>query len=128
MEKKTITLTKDNYNQYLPLEPEAFSFAELGAMGCPGEILIIDKGSIYSFYVYDFEDEIINTIIPVLFESIRNDPPSLEWHKFYLGMGNHLWVNDSIYDKFNSRAIEYKGQLGNLYQNWINIVLEITMQ
>ena len=97
-------------------------------MGCPGEILIIDKGSIYSFYVYDFEDEIINTIIPVLFESIRNDPPSLEWHKFYLGMGNHLWVNDSIYDKFNSRAIAYKGQLGNLYQNWINIVLEITMQ
>lgn len=49
MEKKTITLTKENYTQYLPLEPVAFSFAELGAMGSPGEIVIINQRSVYCF-------------------------------------------------------------------------------
>ena len=125
MEKNIIILTKENYSQYLPLGPIAFSFAELGAMGSPGEIVIIDNCTIYRFSVYDFEDEIINTIIPILFESFRNDPPSSEWHKFYLGMGNHLWVHDSLCNEFNLRVKEYKGQLGMLYQNWINIVLEI---
>ena len=125
MEKKTITLTKENYTQYLPLEPVAFSFAELGAMGSPGEIVIINQRSVHCFYVYDFETEIIQRILPELYESLKSETSSLDWHKFYLGMGNHLFVKDSIYNEFALRAEEYKGQLGMLYQNWINIVLEI---
>ena len=53
------------------------------------------------------------------------DIPALEWHNFYLGMGNHLMVKDSIIDEFYPKAGEYDGEPGMLYQKWIDLVLEI---
>lgn len=130
MEKKVINITNENYTQYVPLVPIAFSYAEGGAMGCPGQIVIIDNNSrIYSLDIYDFEEDAIKIIIPVLFECkfgmFGKDIPALEWHNFYLGMDNHLMVKDSIFDEFYPKAGEYDGEPGILYQKWIDLVLEI---
>ena len=49
------------------------------------------------------------------------------WHGFYLGMGNHLMVADSIYDELREIALnryKYFG-IGELYQHWIGVVQEI---
>ena len=131
MEKKVISLSNQNYNTYLPLDPISFSYAERGAMGWPGKIIIIDTNrNIYDFYIYDFEIDIIKLIIPDLFECefrmFGKDKPASGWHNFYLGMGNHLMVKESIYHDFYPMAVKYDEEPGMLYQEWIDIVLDIT--
>ena len=131
MEKKVISLSKQNYTNYLPLDPIAFSYAEGGAMGSPGQIIIIDtNNNIYDFYIYDFENDIIKLIIPILFECqfgmFGHDIPTSGWHNLYLGMGNHLMVKESIFHEFYPKAVEYNEEPGVLYQKWIDLVLEST--
>ncbi len=133
MEKKVISLSNQNYTTYLPLDPIAFSYAEGGAMGSPGQIIIIDTNrSIYVFNIYDFENDIVKLIIPILFECqigmFGHDIPAPEWHNFYLGMGNHLMVKESIYNDFYPKAVKCDEEPGMLYQEWIDIVLESTLQ
>ena len=130
MEEKVIYLSNQNYTNYLPLNPIAFSFAEGGAMGSPGQIIIIDNNrSVYNFNICDFENEIIKLIIPELlncrFGILGYDEPALGWHNFYLGVGNHLMVKESIYNDFNSKAVKCNETPGMLYQKWIDLVLEI---
>lgn len=43
MEKEVINITNENYTLFVLLVPIAFSYAEGGAMGCPGQIVIIDN-------------------------------------------------------------------------------------
>ena len=124
------SLTKENYSQYLPITPVAFSVAEGGAMGCPGRIIIIDeKNNVYDFYMHELEKEDVMEILPALYESKRAvlgiDPSTSEWRRVYLGMGNHLIVADSIYERFNESAKSLWQSRGSLYQQWIGIVQEI---
>ena len=111
MEERVITLTEENYAQYLPLTPIAFSFAEGGAMGSPGRVIIIDNNSnLYCLWLQGVEHKTAKRIIPALFEcqfgSRENKIPALGWRYFNLGAGNHLIVKDSIYNEFHQKAIE----------------------
>lgn len=125
-----ISLTKENYKQYLPITPIAFSVAEGGAMGCPGRIIIIDeKNNVYDFYMHELEKEDVMKILPALYESKREvlgiDPSTSGWKRVYLGMGNHLMVADSIYDEFSKIVKDRRTYAGDLYNQWISIIQEI---
>ena len=132
MEEKFITLTEENYTKYIPLDPIAFSMAEGGAMGSPGEVIIVNKNSdIYNFWLQGVEHETAKKIIPTLFECkfgiFGHSKPASGWHYFDLGAGNHLIVKDSIYNEFYPKAVEidYERRPAMLYQRWIDFVLEI---
>jgi hypothetical protein len=127
----TISLRKDNYKQYLPITPIAFSYAEGGAMGSPNEVIIVDKETkTYSFHIDNFELEDIDEIVPALrkCQFISWGEPLTAapgWNSVYLGFGNHLLVADAIYEEFAVRRAPYGDNLGKLYQEWIYIVGEI---
>ena len=131
MEQHTeiISLTKENYKQYLPITPIAFSVAEVGAMGYPGRVIIIDeKNDVYDFNLHELGKDDVMKILPTLYESKRAvlgiDPSTSGWNRVYLGMGNHLMVADSIYDELREIALnryKYFG-IGELYQHWIGVV------
>ena len=98
-----ITLTKSNYEQYLPLDIVAFSYAEGGAMGCPGEIIIVtfDQRTFVLNHCYgDLSESEIFRICPALAECefgpfSRHSIP-LGWKYYYLGAGNHLVINGRV--------------------------------
>ena len=74
MEQHTeiISLTKENYKQYLPITPIAFSVAEGGAMGYPGRVIIIDeKNDVYDFNLHELGKDDVMKILPALYESKR---------------------------------------------------------
>lgn len=119
-----INLTEENYTQYIPLNPIAFSLAEGGAMGTPGQIIIVDKNrSVFSYNIADIRRELGKVIIPALYEFIAGTPQS-DWHYYNLWMGNHLMVNDTINNEFSIKSREYRWQIGVLYQKWLDLVLE----
>lgn len=131
MKRQMITLTEDNYKQYLPIRAIAFSYAEGGAMGSPNEVIIVDvHKKLYRFYVHDIALEAINEIVPALRkcqfvfwgEPLEAAPG---WNSVYLGFGNHLLVADEIYATFAERRAPYGNNLGKLYQEWIDIVGDI---
>ena len=124
------SLTKENYSQYLPITPVAFSVAEGGAMGHPGRVVIIDEtNNVYDFYLHELEKENVMKILPALYESKRAvlgiDPSTSGWNRVYLGIGNHLMVADSIYERFNEFAKALWQSRGSLYQKWMGAVQEI---
>ena len=127
-----ISFTKENYSQYLPINPVAFSVAEGGAMGHPGRVVIIDEtNDVYDFYMHELEKDDVMRILPALYESKREvlgiAPSTSGWKRVYLGMGNHLMVAESIYDELREIALsryKYFG-IGELYQHWIGVVQEI---
>lgn len=131
LRSSTITLRKNNYKQYLPITPIAFSYAEGGAMGSPNEVIIVDKNTkTYSFHIDNFELEDIDEIVPALrkCQFISWGEPLTAapgWNSVYLGFGNHLLVADAIYEEFAIRRAPYGDNLGKLYQEWIYIVGEI---
>ena len=130
MEENVINITDENYTQYIPLDPIAFSMAEGGAMGSPGEVVIVDKNcKIYRFWLQGVEYETAKRIIPPLFETqfgmCGRSIPASGWHYFYLGAGNHLLISDSIYTDFYPEALGFAHCPSMLYQRWIDLVLEI---
>ena len=130
MEENFINITDENYTQYIPLDPIAFSMADGGAMGSPGEVVIVDKNSkIYRFWLQGIEHENAKRIIPTLFEckfGMRGHiQPAPGWHYFDLGAGNHLLINDYVYNDFYPEAIGFAHFPAMLYQRWIDLVLEI---
>ena len=130
MDGKTINLTNENYAQYIPLDPIAFSMAEGGAIGSPGEVVIIDKNSnIYRFWLQGVEHETAKRIIPILFGcefGMRGyNRPASGWHYFDLGAGNHLLIKDSLYNDFYPEVQGYMNRPALLYQRWLKLVLAI---
>ena len=130
MEEKFITLTEENYTEYIPLDPIAFSMAEGGAMGSPGEVIIVNKNSeIYNFWLQDVEHETAKRIIPDLFKCkfgiFGHSKPASGWHYFDLGAGNHLLIKDSLYNDFYPEVQEYMDRPALLYQRWLKLVLAI---
>ena len=125
-----IALTKENYAQHLPITPIAFSVAEGGAMGSPGQVIIVDeKLKLYDFLLYEMEECYTREIIPALFECrlrvLGYDTPAPNWKNVYLGYGNHLMVSVSIYDEFSKIVKDRRTYAGDLYNQWISIVQEI---
>ena len=130
MEYKFITLTEENYTKYIPLDPIAFSMAEGGAIGSPGEVIIVDKNNdIYNFWLQGVEHETAKRIIPVLFEcefGMRgHNRPVSGWHYFDLGAGNHLLIKDDLYNDFYPEVQGYMDRPALLYQRWLKLVLAL---
>ena len=130
LRSSTISLRKNNYKQYLPITPIAFSYAEGGAMGCPGQVLIVDdKLDVYDFSLYDLEEDDVIKVIPIVYEcqwgGYRNIVPPRGWNYEDLGAGNHLFVADAIYEEFAVLRKPYGQNLGQLYQAWIGIIIKI---
>ena len=130
MEENAITLTEENYAKHIPLSPIAFSMADGGAMGSPGEVIIVDQESnIYRFWLQGVEYETAKRIIPVLFEcefGMRgHNRPASGWHYFDLVAGNHLLIKDDIYNDFYPEVQGYMDRPALLYQRWLKLVLAI---
>ena len=131
MERCIISLTMDNYKEYLPISMVAFSVAEGGAMGSPNEVIIVDKdNNRFSFYLNNMEVSAIDEIVPVLHQcmSVHLEQPlsaAPGWNSEDLGMGNHLFVADEIYPKFAQMRKPYRFNLGKLYQDWAKMVAKI---
>lgn len=128
-----ITITKDNYTDYDLHDVVAISIATGGAMGNPGAIEIItSNGGVFSADTIneDITLEQVFTICPDLleidtrfFERIKNPKG---WQYIYLGLGNHLYIKETIYAPFQlgtkQKKEHIKGSL--LYNNWKDIVLD----
>ena len=130
MEENAITLTEENYAQHIPLNPIAFSMADGGAMGSPGEVIIVDQESnIYRFWLQGVEYETAKRILPTLFEcefGMRgHNRPASGWHYFDLGAGNHLLIKDDIYNDFYPEVQGYMNRPALLYQRWLKLVVAI---
>lgn len=112
------SLNKDIFEDVL-----FFSIAEGGAMGVPGEMIVVTKSpaayALESFYG-DVDVRDVEKIFPVLeqcrFGIFGQDSEVPEgWNYVNLGMGNHLIVADEVYDEFKKltknckRAVEYYG-------------------
>ena len=123
-------LSKNNYKNYIPLDIIAVSFAEGGAMGCPGnvEIVTFDQ-QLFSFnYCYgDMDENDIYKICPELQECSfgpfnRHTIPD-GWKYYYLGFGNHLIINGRVcwdFDRVKGDDIDDV----ELYQSWLKILFE----
>ena len=128
-----INLTKTNYKDYLPLDIVAFSYAEGGAMGCPGniEIVTFDQNLFQLNFCYvAWNEDDIYSICPVLKEctfGFGQVQIPTGWKYYYLGAGNHLILSRRICSDFD-RIITKEGIDGSgvgLYQAWLDVVLSV---
>ncbi len=108
-----------------------FAIAEGGAMGCPGEINILTaEGRHYCMnYMYgDIDLDKFGEVFPVfkqcrggMFGSTDRVPDG--WHYLYLGMGNHLIVEASVFNEFAAKVKDLDDPV-YLYQNWYRVAVE----
>lgn len=128
MEQDMIHISKENYTSYRFLTPLAFSIAEGGAMGSPGQVIVVDGDkTVYEFSLFDLEGHMADSVLPNMdkaFYASSAELLALGLHHVDLGVGNHLFVNSSIYEQFHPIAQKYKRDLGLLYQKWINLIIE----
>lgn len=130
--KETIYLSNKDLNESIFKDVMFCSFAEGGAMGEPGRVLLINKdGQTYHFnYVYDDIDmEKVEKLFPVLGESefgmfIHDPVVPRGWNYLNLGMGNYLFVNDEVYSKF-MELLDGEDDPPTVYSIWIDIANSI---
>lgn len=114
----------------------AFSIAEPGACGVPGEVIILTEDSKAYRLNYlrgKWTPETLKKLSPVIANARlgifgQNDcVPG--WKAVYLGLGNHLFLADSYYGLFSEKAkeehIETKGEL---YQQWQDIIQAVLIE
>ena len=129
---RTIEITASNYKDYTSLDIVAFSFAQPGAMGEPGGVLIVDvTGQVYhTNYCYGGIDyNHLLEIVPILkgceFGVFDHQTPE-GWSPVYLGFGNHLTIKADYYSQFkedvDNKHFENTGQL---YQQWLGMVMKL---
>jgi len=123
-----IRLSKENYIDHLFLDVVAFSYASGGAQGVGGEIIVITRdASIYSMnYVYgDMSIEMCIKVCPPLryciSESFDVEVATFGWKSVYLGGGNCLMLEDSLYDRLREQIEDMPPY--DLYGEWIDMVL-----
>lgn len=133
MKLDKIRLMQNNFMQYLPMDIVAFTFAEGGAMGCPGhmEFITSDGADYYADAYEDLTDEEMRIICPVFYDCIiipreLRNIPAPGWQGLYLSPGNHMFVKDSIWDEFSrgmetvrlqdvwGEVIDYEDENGNI--------------
>lgn len=134
MKERKIALTPTNYKEFLPINIIAFSFAEGGAMGDGGSIIIVsDNGmSYYLNYVWDdWSEDCIYEICPVLkecslcaFERIKYPKG---WIYRYMGVGNHLLVHELLEKQFSEATKDFQTPV-EYYQKWEQIIEKITSE
>ena len=128
--KEPIELNLSNYNQYIPINIIAYSFASGGAQGEPGGVIIINnEGQLFHFNYVDGDikqPEDVYLVCPPIKEKLTGIVQNQgEWNEINMGMGNCLIVNISIYEKVKAKIKELGISNGALYQKWTKIILEI---
>lgn len=128
-------INESNYKSYVGLDIVAFSFAYEGAMGDAGGINIIDKTgqTYYANYFYGNDciaREHIKDIIPIFddleFRMFGIETKNENWEAVDLGFGNTLLIKKTISDRFHQKVDEaHFERIGQLYQNWSGIVLNL---
>ncbi len=117
-----------------PLHPAAYSISEPGACGGYGEVLLncID-GKIYqfSFLRRIITSEQLEALCPTIAITKlqiggQGDFPPAGWVPIYLGLGNHLFVKEDLFDDFVAEAEEKNiSSRGELYKRWPEILRSI---
>lgn len=106
-----------------------FSLAEGGAMGCPGEVLMVTSdGEVYQAnYCYgDISYGDLVTAFPTLgmcefpLFGVGTVMPE-GWNYVALGMGNHLVVHDDVYPELKKKIVGLRPC--EIYQKWLGFAL-----
>ena len=124
--KNKIELSKSNYKNYLPINTIAFSYANGGAQGEPGGIIILDKeGKFYHFNYAegDLKNEEIFEIFPFLKE-IESNKITENFERMNMGMGNTLFVSKSILPEVKEKTKDIK-RPDQLFSQWKKIIYDI---
>ena len=132
MSNNVIKLCNDELTIEVFKDVMFLSFAEGGAMGEPGGILFLVKsGDFYHLnYVYgDVELKKVKALFPVLRECQfgmfgKGSVIPKGWNYVYLGMGNHLIVNDEVYDLFK-KEIGDEESPAEVYLKWISVAEKV---
>jgi len=129
---RLIEITESNYKDYCTLDIVAFSYAQPGAMGEPGGVLIVDAmGRVYhANYCYENLDyDHLLEVVPILKDcefGILGHQTPVGWSPFYLGFGNHLTIKEDYSFEFEiSVADKHFKNKGELYQQWLGMVMEL---
>lgn len=117
-------LTKDIFKDVM-----FFSIAGSGAMGEPGGVIFYAKsGELYSFnYVYgDVDIKKVEKCFPILAKCKfgMNSAVPTGWNYVYIGMGNHLIVNDDVIEAFDEK-IGVDADPSEVFMNWRRYAEEI---
>ena len=132
--ENAIRINANNYKLYAPIDPVAYSFAEPGACGSGGEIIIISNDGMsfcLNFVRGDMNKEQIEELCPIITSTEfylfgQGDTPPAGWIPIYLGLGNHLCISEDYFPQFSEEA---KGRgivsRGHLYQQWVDIMQTI---
>ena len=127
-----IEITENNYKGYCSIDMVAFSFAQSGAMGVPGDVVIVDSDG--WFYHTNYCDEALSydhllEVVPVLKDceiGVSGHKAPEGWVPVYMGMGNHLTIRADYYGRFeeevNKRRIKTPA---DLYMQWFEIMLQL---
>lgn len=124
-----IYLSKDNYLQHIPISDiVAIKYAVSGAMGSAGQVIMVTlSGELYvleTAYTNMSCEECIKSC-PILEDYWSQNILPDEWdNRYYMGMGNHLFINKSIVNAFDSRIKRFRLEHMDLYANWIMVVLD----
>ena len=129
---KIIEITESNYKDYCPLDIVAFSFAQPGAMGEHGGVVIVDvMGQVYhtNYCQGNIDCDHLLEVVPILkdckFNIFGHQTPE-GWFPVYLGFGNHLTIKADYYSQFkedvNNKHFENTGEL---YQQWLGMVMKL---
>ena len=129
---RLIEITESNFKDFCALDIVAFSFAQPGAMGEPGGVLIVNAmGQVYHANYcngeidYDHLLEVVPALKDCEFGILGHQTPT-GWSPFYLGFGNHLNIKDDYSYEFEVAVAEkhFKNK-GELYQQWLGMVMEL---
>ena len=124
--KNKIELSKSNYKNYLPINTIAFSYANGGAQGEPGGVIILDKEGKFFHFNYaegDLKNEEIFEICPYLKE-IESNKVEENFERMNMGMGNTLFVSKSILPEVKEKTKDIK-RPDQLFSQWKKIIYDI---
>ncbi len=121
---ETIDINSSNYTKYQNIDIIAFSFANPGAQGKPGDIKIMSSNGIlyHTNYIHSISLEDAFLVCPTLKDCKFNLFEALVpkgWASFYVGGGNFLVVKCEYKD--NITEIIPK----DVYNNWAKALYKI---
>ena len=135
MEKVITEICNNDLKKEVFTNAQFIFFAESGAMGEPGKILIITSGgSIFhgNYCLGDIKLKKLFRSIPILkecdFGTFGDDTKIPDgWTYEYLGAGNHLLIRNDAFEEFREmiKDAEYPE---DIYMLWFNVACDIIQQ
>ena len=122
----------DDIFQFIHHEDVVFFFlAEIGAMNCPGEVIVATKNNdTIKWYCFNTEVDTYEDLLSIYppletFDcGVCGEASGIQegWHHVYLSMGKHLFVRDDYYKSFQCAIDElHIESTEEIYESWIGI-------